>query len=171
MYQALRSGSIAFDARGTLELKGSPHGKTHDLAAGETANMRTFEATGCGAFLLTEHFDNLQRYFEPGKEIETFRDEKELIEKIDYYLSHPEQCRQIARRGQRRCLNDYSMEKRAGAFDRIMRAHLQHKTGSDRREKVAAPSGRQHSEGLPDLVARAKTLLNGSKATPDHNRV
>jgi ubiquinone/menaquinone biosynthesis C-methylase UbiE len=160
MYQSLRSGRIAFDARGTIDFKGSHQGRSQDLAGRETANMRTFEATGSGAFLLTEHFGNLQRYFEPGKEIETFRDKKELIEKIDYYLAHPEKCRQIARRGQQRCLKDYSMEKRAEDFDRIMRSYIGHRTKSDQRGTVPVPFGQQYLETVTDLVAQAKTALH-----------
>lgn len=169
MYQALRSGKIAFDARGTLDFKGSHQRKSQDLAGRETANMRIFEATGSGAFLLTEHFDNLQRYFEPGKEIETFRDKKELIEKIDYYLSHPEKCRRIAWRGQQRCLKNYSMEKRAGAFDRIMRSYIGNRTKSDQKDTVPVPFDQQHSETVSDLVEQAKTALHKWKTTHNDN--
>ncbi len=52
-----------------------------DLAGSETINMRLFEATGSGVFLLTEYHDNLREYFEPGKEVETFGDRRELVEK------------------------------------------------------------------------------------------
>jgi predicted SAM-dependent methyltransferase len=124
MYRALRTGRIAIDARGVLEIKKSFEQETVDLAGKETANMRIFEATGCGVFLLTEYFENLEQYFELGKEIETFRNKEELIEKIGYYLSNPEEREAIAQRGQRRCLQEYSMEKRAQEFDSIIQKHL-----------------------------------------------
>ena len=89
--------------------------------------MRLFEATGNGSFLLTEHYDNLQDYFQPGVEIDTFRDEKELIKKIYYYLDNPEKRKTIARRGQKRCLSEYSMGKRALELDRIIQKHLKFK--------------------------------------------
>jgi spore maturation protein CgeB len=110
-----------------LNLIGSQFGQAVDIALRETANMRTFETTGCGAFLLTENFDNLDQYFETGKEIETYHDERELIDKIDYYLAHHKERQEIARRGQQRCLSDYSMEKRAAHFDKIVRTHLSRK--------------------------------------------
>ncbi|CAN2045681.1 O-methyltransferase [Candidatus Magnetomoraceae bacterium gMMP-13] len=128
MYCSLRLGRIGFDARGILEIRNSSDHQITDLAGKETANMRIFETTGVGIFLLTEYFENLKYYFEPGREIETFRDEKELIEKIQYYLSHPYEREAIARRGQERCLRDYSMEKRAVAFDGIIRSHLSKKS-------------------------------------------
>ncbi len=123
MCRVLRSGRIAVDARGDIRLKKAAGGSAIDLARNETMNMRIFEVTGCGVFLLTEYFDNLSEYFEIGKEIEIFRDEKELIEKIRYYLANPDRREQIARRGQERCLRDYSMAVRSADFDRIIKKH------------------------------------------------
>jgi Glycosyl transferases group 1 len=123
MIRTLRSGRIVFDSRSTM-LGRAPDNVVCDLAGGETSNMRIFEATGSGAFLLTEHYDNLSQFFRIGSEIETFASREELLQKIDYFLEHPEQRRDIARRGQARCLTDHSMEKRADAFDAILRRYL-----------------------------------------------
>ena len=124
MHRALRSGRIVIDGRGVLELTDKSKDETVVLDARQTANMRIFEATGSGSFLLTEFHSNLQEYFQPGVEIETFRNEKELIEKIYYYLDNSAKREEIARRGQERCLSDYSMGKRAAEFDRIIQKHL-----------------------------------------------
>jgi spore maturation protein CgeB len=117
MFRALKSGRIVLNA-------------AIDMAEGEAPNMRLFEVTGVGSFLLTEHQHNIQNFFEPGVEIETFKDQNELIEKIYYYLGHPEEREAIARRGQERCLRDYSMTKRAEEFDRIIKKHLKQKSKS-----------------------------------------
>ncbi|MCK5104067.1 MAG: glycosyltransferase, partial [Cyclobacteriaceae bacterium] len=130
MHQALNTGRIVVDGRGILELKHSSKAGNIDLAGKQTANMRIFEATGSGCFLLTEYHDNLQEYFRPGVEIETFRNEKELTEKIYYYLDNPEERKAIARRGQERCLREYSMAKRASEFDHIIHKHLESKFAS-----------------------------------------
>lgn len=122
MHRALRSGKIVIDARGSLEIKNV--GNTIDLAKSETANMRIFEVTGAGCFLLTEYHENLRDYFQLGVEIETFRNERELVDKINYYLAHPVERDAIARRGQERCLRDYSMEMQARKFDAIVRNTL-----------------------------------------------
>ena len=124
MQRALRSGRIAIDARAMHFTRDPISGRALDLAGRQTANMRLFEATGCGVFLLAEHYDNLKDYFELGVEIETFRDESELIEKVRYYLSHPEEREAIARRGQARCLAEYGMERRAAEMDRLICKHL-----------------------------------------------
>lgn len=124
MHAALRTGRIVVDARGTLEYRNPTTNVVIDLAGRETANMRIFEVTGCGRFLLAEHYDNIEEYFTPGVEIETFRDEKELIDKIHFYLAHPNEREAIARRGQERCLRDYSMKKRAAELDKIIRTYM-----------------------------------------------
>lgn len=121
MHKALRLGKISLDARGDIGIKDK------DLAGRETANMRIFEVTGSGVFLLTEYHDNLNNIFKIGNEIEAFSDENELIEKIYYYLDHPQEREAIAQKGHQRCLSDYSMEKRAEEFDRIIQKHLKQK--------------------------------------------
>jgi 2-polyprenyl-3-methyl-5-hydroxy-6-metoxy-1,4-benzoquinol methylase len=114
MHRALKSGRIVVNA-------------AIDMAQGEGPNMRIFEATGSGAFLLTERYQNLDQFFEPEVEVATFTTEQELIEKIYYYLEHPEERAAIARRGQERCLSDHSMQNRARKFDAIIQRHLSQK--------------------------------------------
>lgn len=124
MHKALRQGRIAFDSRAD-HFVDDPIKKTRtNIGGDDTANMRIFEATGSGVFLLTEHFSNISHYFDIGKEVETFTDRKNLIEKIDYYLAHPDQREEIANKGQARCLNHHSMGHRVQELDRIIRKYL-----------------------------------------------
>ena len=71
--------------------------------------------------------DDISHYFEPGKEIETFKDEDEFIEKISYYIDHADQREVIARRGQERCLRDYAMTHRAQTLHEIVEKYLSSK--------------------------------------------
>ena len=87
-------------------------------------NMRHFETTGVGAFMLTNHHQHILEYFKQGVEIETFQDTKELVEKIHYYLEHSEERKAIARRGQERCLRDYSISQRAAEFHKIIQKKI-----------------------------------------------
>lgn len=112
MYKSLKRGRIILNAHSDVGMQN------------EAGNMRLFETTGVGSFLLTDYKDNLSEYFEPGLEIETYKDSKELIEKIYYYLKHPGEREEIALNGQKRCLKDYSMEVRARAFDEIIKKML-----------------------------------------------
>lgn len=118
MQKVLKTGKIAFDARGKIGIG------SLDLGAKETSNMRLFEATGVGSFLLTEKYDNLQNFFDIGEEIEVYSDEEELLRKIKYYLSHDRERENIARSGKTRCLAEHSMSIRAKELDSIIRRYL-----------------------------------------------
>jgi acetyltransferase-like isoleucine patch superfamily enzyme/ubiquinone/menaquinone biosynthesis C-methylase UbiE len=120
MYKALRKGKIVLNVHIDLSHEENTAG-----------NMRLFEATGVGSFLLTDHFDNIKSIFEPGKEIETFKDQNELIDKIHFYIDHPEEREAIAKKGQERCLRDYSMTKKAEEFDAIIKKHLKLKSSQN----------------------------------------
>ena len=111
MYRALKSGKIIIN--GAI-----------DMAKGEGPNMRLFEATATGSFLLTESQYNLGQFFEIGKEIDVFTTQDEAIEKIYYYLKNPNEREAIARRGQERCLRDYSMQRRSNALETIIQKYL-----------------------------------------------
>ncbi len=73
---------------------------------------RPYEALGSKSFVLTDYFDGLETIFELGKEIETFNNEKELIEKIYYYLEHEDKRRAIGNAGYNRVMRDYTYARR-----------------------------------------------------------
>ncbi|MGE5402798.1 MAG: glycosyltransferase, partial [Ignavibacteriales bacterium] len=123
MYKSLRSGKIAFDARGDIRALKTTM-EIADLAANETANMRIFEATGCGVFLLTEYRENLHEYFEIGKEIETFSSESELIDKINYYSTNATAREKIALQGKIRCHSYHSMYQKTRELDNLVKERL-----------------------------------------------
>ena len=150
MHQALRSGKIAINA-GILP---------------EAGNMRLFETTGTGVFLLTEHQHNITDYFLPGEEIETFKDNQELIEKIHYYLKHTEKREAIAKKGQQRCLRDHSMEKRMIELDKIIKKHLGAKSLSRLPEQNPACDMKQQAEELlaNDKYSEAFALIIKAKS-------
>ncbi|TAK98957.1 MAG: glycosyltransferase family 1 protein [Rhodospirillaceae bacterium] len=79
-------------------------------------NMRVIEATGAGAFLMTNAHPDLSRFFSPGQELETFGNGDELIAKIRYYLAHDTERRVIAKQGHLRCLKDHSLVASAARF-------------------------------------------------------
>ncbi|MHC1791842.1 glycosyltransferase family protein [Solidesulfovibrio sp.] len=126
MYRTLRAGRMVFNAES-------------DLNRGEAGNMRLFEGTGVGRLVLTEAQPNLDRYFKPGDEIETFASEAELLEKVIYYSRHPETAAAIARRGQARCLAHYSLDRAVERLDGRIR-HWLDKTQHPAAKTPAAPA-------------------------------
>ena len=96
-----------------------------DAFGNQPPNMRLIEATGAGAFLMTPYHSELKNFFEPGVEVETFRNENELISKMLYFLDNPDQCEEIARNGQIRCLKDHNKKSRAVWFKDILTGALE----------------------------------------------
>ncbi|MDR2819183.1 MAG: glycosyltransferase [Desulfovibrio sp.] len=124
MHRALRRGRIVFDTRGCIGLLRKDGSRHLDLAGGDTVNMRLFEGTGGGSLVITDALPGLSRLFEPGEEVVTFQDEGDLVEKILYYLAHPEEREHIARKGKERCLTQWNMAARAREFITIVNRKL-----------------------------------------------
>ncbi|MEK6675405.1 MAG: FkbM family methyltransferase [Planctomycetota bacterium] len=70
-------------------------------------NMRHFEITAAGGFMMCYDQPELADQFEIGKECAVFHSEKDLLDKIQYYLSHPQERVEIALAGQRRTLSQH----------------------------------------------------------------
>ncbi len=73
---------------------------------------RTFEVAGAGGFLLTNPAQGLERFYAPGSEIAVYQDFDDLVSKIRYYLSHPNERDRVARAGYARTLRDHTYEQR-----------------------------------------------------------
>lgn len=124
MHQALRRGKIVFDSQGSIGFL-LPNGQRKpDLAAGDTANMRLFEATGGGSLLLTEAMPGLRKYFEPGQECATYTGPEEALTQIRHYLAHPEERERVAAAGKKRCLTDWNMNVTAKKFLNLVQENL-----------------------------------------------
>jgi spore maturation protein CgeB len=82
----------------------------------EGVNARLFEATGCGAFVLTHTSPALDRYFVPGEEIAAFDTTAELRDAVEHYLHDPDARRRIALAGQERAHRDHSYARRLEAM-------------------------------------------------------
>jgi spore maturation protein CgeB len=83
-----------------------------DVAEDNANNMRLFEATGCGALLVTDAKKNLGDLFEVGREVVTYRDEREAAEVMAHYLANEEERARIAAAGQRRTVTEHTYTRR-----------------------------------------------------------
>jgi len=73
---------------------------------------RDFEAPGCGSLLLTKDTKEIAKYFVPGKEIITYKDANDAVEKIKYHLKNEDDRERIAKKGYERILKEHTWEKR-----------------------------------------------------------
>lgn len=87
---------------------------------GLSVNPRTFEIAACGAFQLTDRRSDLEAYYRPGIELETFDSPAELAAKIRHYLKHEDERRRIAVRGLARTLREHTYAHRAGSLLRLL---------------------------------------------------
>jgi hypothetical protein len=60
---------------------------------------RTWITLGCGGFLLTRYILGMDTIFTKGVHLEWFHSKEECLDLIDYYLTHDEKRKKIARRG------------------------------------------------------------------------
>jgi hypothetical protein len=110
MYRLLRSSKIVINRHGAI-------------SRGCSNNLRLFEATGCGALVLTETSSNIEDFFEPD-EIVTYRSAAEAVDKIRYYLDHDDERRTIAAKGQARTLKDHTYAQRMPRVSELLEARL-----------------------------------------------
>ena len=103
-----------------------------DVSQTYANNMRLFEATGCGALLVTDHKDNLHDLFTIGEEVIAYRSLEECAELVRYYLTHQEEARRIADRGQARTFRDHTYAKRMAQTAEILSRHLVERQGHQR---------------------------------------
>ena len=83
--------------------------------AGGEINMRVFETLACGSFLLTDRLKpevGLEEIFEDKKHLVLYDNEKDLLEKIDYYLRHESEREEIAYVGYKEVLAKHTYEHR-----------------------------------------------------------
>ncbi len=75
---------------------------------GDFVNPRTFELAAAGAFQLVDERTLLPELFIPGKEVITFKDTRELKEKMHYYLAHPEERLKVCTAARERAIREHT---------------------------------------------------------------
>lgn len=75
-------------------------------------NFRVFEALGSGSFLLNEYSEETLSLFKENKDLVTFSDLSELIDKVYYYLENDSEREKIALLGHRKAEELHTLEAR-----------------------------------------------------------
>ncbi len=99
MYQVLRRSRITLNSH-------------IDLAGREAGNMRLFEATGVGTFLLTDFKDNLHTLFAEHREVAVWRSIEDCLDQIARYMNDESARTTIARAGQAATMAKHTFEHR-----------------------------------------------------------
>ena len=79
-------------------------------ATGETPVSEIATSASAGSLVLAEHSPGLERHFTIGRDIDAFHSPEELIEKIFFYLEHPQKMEEVCRWG--RALSKKTQEPR-----------------------------------------------------------
>jgi spore maturation protein CgeB len=78
----------------------------------ESVNPRTFEMAACGALQLTDLRNELPEHYNIGAEIGVFGNAEQLVQQLDYYLTHEEERLMVAARGYNRTKRDHTFNDR-----------------------------------------------------------
>jgi spore maturation protein CgeB len=87
-------------------------------------HLRDFEGPMCGALYVTGDCPEIDYFYERDREIVTYRDANEMIEKVGYYLAHEDAANAVRKAGRARALEDHTYHKRwTTLFRQILGAH------------------------------------------------
>lgn len=110
---------IQMYSRSKISLGFSTCGETHRSEQPiKQVRLRDFEAPMSGAFYMVEYMEELEEFFEIGKEIVCYRDKADLADKIKYYLNHEQAREEIRLAGYRRTISAHTWQHR---FSRLFR--------------------------------------------------
>lgn len=100
-------------SRSKINLGFSTCGNTHQSEERIVQiRLRDFEVPMSGGFYMVEYMEELEEFFEIGKEIVCYTDPQDLTEKIKYYLRNDSERETIRRAGHERCLRDHTWHAR-----------------------------------------------------------
>lgn len=107
------SEMVRLFSRSKINLGFSSCGETH--VSGERivqVRLRDFEVPMSGGFYMVEYLEELEEFFDIGREVVCYDGPQDLADKINYYLKHDDEREAIRVAGYERCLRDHSWQKR-----------------------------------------------------------
>ena len=82
-----------------------------DMKDNGIISNRIFDALAAGAFIISDDMPQLHKYFEGC--LVTYRDREDLKNKIDYYLTHEDERKEIVGKGKKIVLRNHTFDARA----------------------------------------------------------
>lgn len=74
--------------------------------------QRIFDILSCGGFCLTNYQPEIAEYFEDGRELVMYSSLEDLVYKVQYYLAHEEERKQIAKEGWEKARSEFELAMR-----------------------------------------------------------
>ena len=71
-----------------------------------------FEAMACNTCVVVQAFDEINDYFKPGLEILTYKDTRDLVDLISYYVKNDKMRNWISNNGYEKVIKDHTWAKR-----------------------------------------------------------
>ncbi len=96
------------------------HGEVGPDKWQDLTSTRTFEIPAAGGFMLHVDNDEVRALYDPGREIDVFTGDEQLIERIGHYLANEPDRAAMAEAGHVRCVPAYSLETRAGEIAAVL---------------------------------------------------
>lgn len=121
------------------------------------ACQRIFDVMAAGGFMLSNYQTELEELFEVGKEIVLYHNEEEMMQLVDYYLTHEKEREEIARNGQKKVLACYDYRNRLPEILRIVE--------TDEKNRTESYFAMQKTE----LVSRADEVLQNGAVEEIHS--
>lgn len=83
-------------------------------------SQRIFDVMASGGFLLTNYQEELEDFFEIGKDLEVFHNEEELLYKVGYYIEHDRERERIIQSGRKKVEKNHTYKRRLSEIMRIV---------------------------------------------------
>jgi hypothetical protein len=78
-----------------------------------SSSCRPFELAGCGAAIVSNPYEGIERWFEPGRELLVVSTADEAVEAYRELLDDPAQAEELGRRARERALDEHTYARRA----------------------------------------------------------
>ncbi len=115
-YRGQAWGKAMYSIYGRSKVVINRHG---EVAEGYANNLRMFEATGCGALLVTDYAQNLEALF-PDRCVDSYRDISEMIVLTEMALERREESAKAARRAQEHTLSHHTYDQRMETVSAVL---------------------------------------------------
>lgn len=104
--------TLPFEAYISLYQRAKIGFNVHNRGKYTVGGARFFDLPANGVMQISDGGEYIAPFFEIGREIESYETADELIAKIDYYLGHEEERKEIALAGFRRVMKDHRIRQR-----------------------------------------------------------